>query len=965
MAKPSTVVRLVAVLATFLAPCLSAQLLPVQHLTTGDGLPQSQVTALARDGRGYLWVGTLGGLARYNGDTFAVFGVREGLPANRIRALMTDSWGRLWVGTGAGLAVIDGAGPRTLDLPGTRGTWCGALLQWTDGRVLVGTEHGLRIVSADGHGELPPPEDLPRTLVTALARWGDGVLVAYLDRIVHLHADGATEVLPPPPDGWSTLRQVAVLDGEIWAGGGTDGLWRFAAGSWSEVRYRNHRIRDVWNLETDASGTMAVASNGGGLYLFGEAVAPDAALHMGRGNGLPSDVVNCSLRDPEGNLWVGTDIGGLVRLGGTAFTTLGVHRGLPDDCVFGLRRTPSGIWAGTLAGAVLLDPGERPAVRRVIGPGDGLSHPLVWTVAATRDGTVWFLTNLGVDALPAGAARVRPVRDSAIPGNAFDLLDTPDGRLWVGGRSGGAGLAVRDPDGGWRAIGQDTAGNAVPFVRCLAPRRAGGVWASLGDSIAWSDGGLLHVLPKPPPLPGRSWITVLHEDSRGRLWAGNDTGLAVREPDGSWQPVELTATSSPHVFALAEDPRGAIWVGTSQGVVRMAPGGEQRLFTPEDGLAAWETNEHGLLAEAGGRVWIGTIGGLSRYDPTLDRPLREAPPLVVERAELPGRSVDFPERLDLDWRDRHVTVHVAVLAYRDHSRCGYRARLEGVDPGWLPVRRPDRELRYTNLPPGTTRLHLQPLSAAGIPGPEVVLPISVQAPLWMRRWFQGTLLLLLVLVGVAVHQWRMAWLKKRARELEEEVAARTRELAGLAEQLEHLANHDPLTGLPNRRMVRSALEDVLHLHEGFRRRCGVLLLDVDRFKEVNDVFGHVEGDRVLREVARQLREFIRPGDVAGRFGGDEFLVVLPGADREAVEAVARRVSGISVTAGEGERTLQVTVSIGAVAVPGGPGTATPERVLLRADDLLYRVKKGGRGSWECGELEQEDRDGAESPPDRL
>ncbi len=965
MTKPATIARLVVLLVTCLAPGLSAQLLPVQHLTIGDGLPQSQVTALVRDGRGYLWVGTLGGLARYNGDDFAVFGVREGLPANRVRALMTDSQGRLWVGTGAGLAVVDGASPRTLDLPGTRGEWCGALLEWTDGRILAGTEHGLRIVTTGEYRELPPPQDLPRTLVTALARWGDGALVAYLDRIIHLDGEGMAEVLPPPPGGWTALRHVAVLDGEIWAGGGTDGLWRYTAGSWSEVLYRGQTIRDVWNLRADASGTMAVASNGGGLYLFGGAAAPGGSLHLGRADGLASDVVNCTLRDPEGNLWVGTDIGGLVRLGGTAFTTLGVHRGLPDDCVFGLRRTPSGIWAGTLAGAVLLDPGERPSVRRIIGADDGLSHPLVWTVAATPDGTVWFLTNLGVDALPAGASRVRPVRNSAIPENAFDILDTSDGRLWVGGRSARAGLAIREPDGSWQVIDRDTGGDSVSFVRCLAPRHAGGVWASLGDHLAWSDGGPLHVLRARPPLPGRSWITVLLEDTRGRLWTGNDTGLAVREPDGSWRAVELTAiaNSSPHVFALAEDPRGAIWVGTSQGVVRMSPGGDQRLFNPEDGLADWETNEHGLLADTGGRVWIGTIGGLSRYDPALDRPLRQAPPLVVERAEMPDRSEDYPDRLDLGWAERHMTVHVAVLAFRDHSRCGYRARLEGVDPGWLPVRRPDRELRYTNLPPGTTRLHLQPLSAAGIPGPEVVLPITVQAPLWMRRWFQGGLFLLLLLAGVAVHRWRMAWLRRHARELEEEVAVRTRELEDLAEKLEHLANHDPLTGLPNRRLVRSALEDVLHLHEGFRRRFGVLLLDVDRFKEVNDIFGHVEGDRVLREVARQLRESIRPEDVAGRFGGDEFLVVLPGADREAVEAVSLRISRISVMAGEGDRRMEVTVSTGAVAVPGGPGPVTPERVLLRADDLLYRVKKGGRGGWKCGELE--DRDGTGSPPDRV
>jgi len=926
-----------------------AQLVPVQVLSVADGLPQSQVTALIRDPQGYLWVGTRGGLARYNGDGFTTFTVQDGLPANRIHDLLIDSSGDLWVGTGGGLAMIRDHAVRRVRFPGLEGEWCGALLEGWHGSIVVGTEHGVRIVSPTKTARIEVPREISSGFVPALARYGEDILVAFQDRIVHWKADGTTRELPPPPVAWSTLRAVAVQDGAIWAGGGADGLWRFQDGTWHEVRFAGRRIEDVWRLQVGLPGTVIVASNGEGLYLFGSNGTWDGPVHLDRSTGLPSDVVNCTYRDSEENFWVGTDIGGLVRLGGAAFVTVTRHDGLPDSCVFGLRTTPEGLWVGTLEGAALLDPGRRPRVLRRVGPAEGLSHPIVWTVASTPDGTTWFLTNLGLDRLAPGATRVRRVREPTLPENIFDILDTPGGRLWVGGRSPGNGLTVRDPEGAWHAIGRTTGGDPVHFVRCLARRRAGGVWVGLGNRIAYCDGGTVRLLEEKPLLPGGSWIMVLLEDSRGWLWAGNDTGLAVRAPAGTWSLLDLQdLCGTSQVFSLAENHDGSIWVGTSRGVLRIAEDRSTRLLTPEDGLAAFEANEHGLLPGRDGVMWIGTIGGLSRYDPSRDLPRREAPSLVVERVETPERVLTFPRELQLRWRERNLSFKVAVLALKDHSRCGYRARMEGIDDDWLPVRPPRQELRYTNLPAGSTRLLLQAVSAAGVPGPELAVPITVTAPFWATRWFPAAIVLLLGLAALAGHRWRMSWLRQRAAELEAQVEARTEELKDLAGRLEYLAHHDALTGLPNRRLIWSELETALRPRSGTQRRCGVLLLDLDRFKEVNDAFGHTEGDRVLQEVADALRKSIRPGDMVGRFGGDEFLVVLPGADRQAVEAVARRIGDISVPAGDGS--TRVTVSVGAVFIRGGSEPVDAETARLEADGLAYRVKRDGRAGWAIAEL---------------
>jgi diguanylate cyclase (GGDEF)-like protein len=193
-----------------------------------------------------------------------------------------------------------------------------------------------------------------------------------------------------------------------------------------------------------------------------------------------------------------------------------------------------------------------------------------------------------------------------------------------------------------------------------------------------------------------------------------------------------------------------------------------------------------------------------------------------------------------------------------------------------------------------------------------------------------------------VVQLRTRGLRRRRVQLEHEVAERTKALAISNAELERLAHHDPLTGLGNRRRFLEITSDLLALARRHHRPCSVMMIDLDRFKRINDSFGHGGGDETLRRAADCLVGSLRGEDAIARFGGEEFAVFLPETALATASLAAERFR-LSLEALEipyEGTVIRVTASIGVASwheAEAGIGPA-----LERADAALYRVKQAGR-----------------------
>src|SRR5207248_11297909 len=158
-----------------------------------------------------------------------------------------------------------------------------------------------------------------------------------------------------------------------------------------------------------------------------------------------------------------------------------------------------------------------------------------------------------------------------------------------------------------------------------------------------------------------------------------------------------------------------------------------------------------------------------------------------------------------------------------------------------------------------------------------------------------------------------------------------------------MAITDALTGLYNRRYMESHVGTLVEQASARGKPLAVLVLDIDYFKSVNDTHGHDAGDAVLREFALRIRRSIRGLDLACRYGGEEFLVIMPETDLSAAALVAERlrrtIASEPFAIERGERAMAVTISVGTAALAGGD---EPASVLKRADEALYRAKRDGR-----------------------
>jgi diguanylate cyclase (GGDEF)-like protein len=237
---------------------------------------------------------------------------------------------------------------------------------------------------------------------------------------------------------------------------------------------------------------------------------------------------------------------------------------------------------------------------------------------------------------------------------------------------------------------------------------------------------------------------------------------------------------------------------------------------------------------------------------------------------------------------------------------------------------------------------IQNEGAARVDSAQVLLrsPADIRilaTPSWWTTSNTLRVLALVVLIAFGAFVWAIT-LRRR-------VEQQTEALRQSEEQLRHMSQHDALTGLPNRILMNDRLAMAVKRMERFNSGLALMMVDLDRFKEVNDTLGHHAGDRVLCEVARRIQRLVRQTDTVARLGGDEFIVLLPDL-HEAAEAeriAAKIVAAVAEPIDLDSEEFDISASVGVCTAPRTG--ADPERLLQAVDHAMYRAKARGKNCY--------------------
>lgn len=921
----------------------------VRVYTSRDGLPQLQVTALCQDAAGFLWVGTLaGGLGRYDGRRFEITDAATGLPGSSIQSLSQGPAGELFVGTTNGAAVFSGGTWKTLPPPAGPSPAVNALLALPDGRLYAGASGGLFVAAAPGEPFEPVAAvgELAGTEVVALLKTPDGVLWAGTTR-------GLARLLPGGAlTRWESkdlpLRSATVLapspGGRLLVGLTDGGLFDLDPSTGSARRVGNDDApgRNVSGVvrEAEGGGTWIATSDRGAFRWDGA----DGFERFGTAEGLPDVRVWALLEDREGMLWLGTD-SGLAKRGPAAFRTFGEEDGLPPATpLYGMAETPDGtLWLGAHDRGLLRR--SEDGTLRLFTAKDGLPHTEVRGFCVSPDGDVLVTTGRGAARISGDRVRPFPLPEGA-PGAVDDIAFAKDGALLLGSLRRGL-FVVRD--GKLSKVGNPV-GDSVSAIH-VGP--SGTIWAggSGWGAAGLKDGAPPETLGAAEGLPSMV-VTSILEDGRGGLWVATDRGLYWRTLDRRTRVLDArSGLPDSYVYWVGEDAEGFVWAGTNRGAARIAPSGEIRVFTTNDGLGADECNEDGFFSDSKGRVWI-TNEGLSLFQ-GLPAPRRPVPPLVaVSEIRVGSERLPVGREVLLPAKHEPLTIRFAALSFLDEAATSFRYRLAGLSDSWTAAEPGQTETTYGALGSGAYVFEVTATTVDGrSPDAPASIRISVAAPWWRRPpvVLGGAVVFLAALAGfVKVRERRLVAAKAR---LEATVAERTEELRRLNDQLSELAITDPLTGLPNRRSILESAEEGFSLSRRRGMPFAVAMVDFDHFKEINDSLGHAEGDRLLVEGARRMVECLRTEDVVGRWGGEEFLAVFPLTAGEGAVAVGERlrraVAEVRFTphAGHTPPRERATVSVGIACLSAEDREL--DDLLRRADAALYEAKQAGRDRVVC------------------
>lgn len=971
--------------------------------TDPNSLPDNYINAINKDRENNLWFATDGGLARYDADKENFISYRQQPGDNNsinndiVMASIVDEEGIIWVATwGGGLNVIDPKSNTVIhykhnpeDTSSISGNHVYSLMEDSNGNIWLGTRNaGLNKFNKTSKKftrylhDPKNPNSLSHNRVSSIIEDSTGLLW------IGTRKEGLNTLNPQTglfqrykydPNNKASIGSNEVLsifednDNSIWVGTNQGGLSRFTRNTNDFQRFKHSSeietsisSDNIWSITQNEDGYIWLSTFGGGVNMFNPQSDQSSFTKHDNAisNSLTKGLVTAILEVDDGNLWVGTDFGINYREksanGFQHFThDADNHESLSDNFVTVIfQDSKKNMWFGTKNGGLnLLDSSRKSFIRfqHQANNKHSISDNNIASITEDRFGNLWIGTDKGLNKFNEASNNFEhffhDVNDkSSLGSDRIEVVLTSlEGELWIG-----------TSNGGLNKFNYET----QSFTRFLYGASNDDAEYHRTYSIA------------------QNKIYSIAQHKKGELWLATEGGLSKF----SINDKKFTRFGKKHGLSFGEtvgvmfDKQDNIWL----------IGRKITKFNPLKNIAIHNVDQYSNCAlrlvasfyqSPNGKLYFGGEGLCSFFPDQFKLP-KLAPKIALTDFLILNKSVDIQSSgadspltqsiiqassLTLDYTLNVFSLRFSALDFVNPETIEYQYKLEGFNSDWLTTDANNRIATYTNLSPGKYVFKVKGKSSL-TPWNSTVreLVINITPPFW-RTWWAYTFYILALLftfyILIRKQQRKVTEARELSVRLEKMVDERTEKLKQANKSLESLSYTDQLTQLKNRHFLSKHIKSDIDL--SLRKYFSVnennlpineadivfFLIDLDHFKQVNDLYGHAAGDSVLINIKEILNEVFRESDYLIRWGGEEFLVVARFSNRGCAPEIAERlrhlVESYNFDIGEG-RILRKTCSIGFASFPfiiESPELMSWEQVVDIADHSLYAAKRSSRNCW--------------------
>lgn len=714
--------------------------------STEEGLPQTQVTTFCQDDDGYLWVGTLGGLAKFNGQEFKTFSPDDGLLNNRIQTLFYES-GTVWVGHDGGISYLRNNKIKKIEFVGRdKSRNISKFVRFQKRMFVTSNGGGLFEVVNNQFKSIQLPTEDAKYIRSAVVS-GEYLYLATKAGILKTKDLKNFKFQEGVADG--SYYGVNANENEIYFISLNSGVYHqvISTGEISHITSEEigHSPRGG---ELDSQGTLWLYTKGGVLT-----VSKNKIIRLvNEVSGLPvNSPVSCIFEDASGNIWIGSQGKGMFRFPGEQFRYFDRTNGYESDIfISGFQLSNGTFYLGSMDAGVIKR--TRDGKTHIIDVG----VPTIWAAQANVDGLNWFGTQASLVSLDANdKIRTYSIEDG-LPGlkiTAFYKVGPNE--MYIGGSEG----VSHYKNGVFTRLSTPTS-LEVGTVRDFVMLDGTLIFASNLGLFQYKNG-------KISSFRGVDNVTYnLEKDEFGNVWFGTEEGV-FRIRDGKIKGIVLRNNPGSNYINFLNYREGKLYIGSNNGLFVLsnlnAEEPKIKRYGLAEGIVNLETNLNSGFFDRKGNFWFGTAAGLVCFQVNAKlinggRPKVQLKSILLNyqvfnyegySTELDAKG--FPKHLNLPSFKNNLIFELDGISLSNHRGLNYQFFLEGLNDSWSPLTN-NSNITFTSLPAGEYVLRMRSVDIDGRTSKEIVIPFTIRPAFYRTWWFIG--LCILAIGGLVVMFFR-------------------------------------------------------------------------------------------------------------------------------------------------------------------------------------------------------------------